>query len=114
MPELRALALVTRHHEILPDTQCEAVWAKISFCKNSHKLNQKLTCQIYYLYHNTNNRQSGIQAVKADLTNTDWSFVEESTIVDDAYGLLRFNELLNFKFPMVETTYRIYFKDHKP
>ena len=28
--------LVSRHHEILPDTECEAVWAKISLSKNSH------------------------------------------------------------------------------
>ena len=41
--------------------------------------------------------------LRADLTNTDWSFVEESTNVDDAYGLFlaRFNELLNFNLPMV-------------
>ena len=30
--------LVSRHHEILPDTECEAVWAKISLSKNSHLL----------------------------------------------------------------------------
>ena len=31
-------SLVTRHHEILPDTECEAVWAKISLSKNFHLL----------------------------------------------------------------------------
>ena len=30
--------LVFRHHEILPDTECKAVWAKISLSKNSHLL----------------------------------------------------------------------------
>ena len=30
--------MVSRHHEILPDTECEAVWAKISLSKNSHLL----------------------------------------------------------------------------
>ena len=30
--------LVSRHHEILPDTECEAVWAEISLSKNSHLL----------------------------------------------------------------------------
>ena len=50
--------------------------------------------------------ESGIQALRADLTNTDWSFVEESTNVDDAYGLFLawFNELLNFNLPMVKKT----------
>ena len=28
--------MVSRHYEILPDTECEAVWAKISLSKNSH------------------------------------------------------------------------------
>ena len=28
--------MVSRHHEILPDTECETVWAKISLSKNSH------------------------------------------------------------------------------
>ena len=30
--------LVSIHHEVLPDTECEAVWAKISLSKNSHLL----------------------------------------------------------------------------
>ena len=30
--------MVSRHHDILPDTECEAVWAKISLSKNSHLL----------------------------------------------------------------------------
>ena len=30
--------MVSRHHEILPDTECEAVWAKISLSKNSRLL----------------------------------------------------------------------------
>ena len=30
--------LVSRHHEVLPDTECEAVWAKILISKNSHLL----------------------------------------------------------------------------
>ena len=30
--------MISRHHEILPDTECEAVWAKISLSKNSHLL----------------------------------------------------------------------------
>ena len=28
--------LVSRHNDILPDTECEAIWAKISLSKNSH------------------------------------------------------------------------------
>ena len=28
--------LVSRHHEKLSDTECEAVWAKIYLSKNSH------------------------------------------------------------------------------
>ena len=30
--------LVSRHHDILPDTECEAIWVKISLSKNSHLL----------------------------------------------------------------------------
>ena len=58
----------------------------------------------------------GLDALRAALNNTDCSFVDDCTNVNDAYTLFleRFNNLLNYNLPVVKKTFRIYSKDHKP
>ena len=57
----------------------------------------------------------GLDALRAALNNTDWSFVDDCTNVNNAYTLFleRFNNLLNYNLPVVKITFRIYSKNHK-
>ena len=56
--------------------------------------------------------EPGLDALRAALTNTDWSFVDDCTNVNDAYTsfLERFSNLLNYNLPVVKKTFRIYSK----
>ena len=60
--------------------------------------------------------EPGLDALRAALNNTDWSFVDDCTNVNNAYTLFleRFNNLLNYNLPVVKITFRIYSKNHKP
>ena len=59
--------------------------------------------------------QSNIEALRADLLNNDWSFIDKCSNVNDAYDsfLNKLNALLDINIPIVDKTFKTYSKDHK-